>query len=96
MIIPILLIINILILLTFIRFFIRRKKILIYLMRLEFLILYLFLRLILHLIYISHPLSFRIYILVIGACEARLGLRLLINISRFKGNDILTSASIKF
>lgn len=35
------------------------------------------------------------FILILGACEARLALRLLINLTRFKGNDMLTNKSIK-
>lgn len=35
------------------------------------------------------PLSISFYLLVLGACEARLGLTLLVTMTRFTGRDIL-------
>lgn len=92
----ILIIPNSLLTLRLIRFFLRRKKVLICLLRLEFILLNLFFIIILTLRYIRQPLSHSIFILVLGACEARLGLRLVINITRFKGNDMLTKKYFKF
>lgn len=42
----------------------------------------------------SINLSLRIIILTLGACEARLGLRLIVKISRLYGTDILKSLTI--
>jgi NADH:ubiquinone oxidoreductase subunit K len=42
------------------------------------------------------PSSYSIFILVLGACEARLGLSILINVTRFKGNDMITLEALKY
>ena len=89
--IPILLLI-----LRLIRFFLRRKKVIMCLLRLEFILLNRFFLLIIILYSTKQPISHSMFMLVLGACEARLGLRLLINITRFQGNDLLKNTHSKF
>ena len=75
--------------LSIIRIFFFRKKLLIILITLEFVLLRIFLILIILLTLYFQPPSLAFFILVLGACEARLGLRILIILVRFKGRDIL-------
>lgn len=76
-------------LIALLRFFLRRKKFILMLIRLEFMLLILFFLFILSLHRSRKPLSYSLVLLVFGACEARLGLRLLISMIRSKGNDMV-------
>ena len=71
------------------RIFIFRKQILITLIRLEIVTLTLFIRLIFKLARLSQPISIAFFILILGACEASLALRLIVIMTRLKGRDIL-------
>lgn len=79
-----------------IRFFISRKKTLIIIIRLELILLFLFLNILTILKFNFINISPRFYILVLGACEASIILRILIILTRFKGNDMLTKSKVKF
>lgn len=73
------------------RIYFSRKKILSCLIILEIVILRLFLIVTIKFSQLNQPIAVCFYILIFGACEARLALRLLIIITRLKGNDILRS-----
>lgn len=88
--------IRVLIITRIISFFLARKKVIMCLLSLEFIVLNMFLAIIYLITIIDQIMSYSIFILVLGACEARLGLRLIINITRFKGNDILSKPFSKF
>lgn len=88
--------IRVLIIIRIISFFLARKKVIICLLSLEFIVLNIFLAIVYTITVINQIMSYSIFILVLGACEARLGLRLIINITRFKGNDILSKPFSKF
>lgn len=79
----------IILILSLIRLLYFRKKILIRLIILEFMVLNLFITLIIIFVEFNQPLSISFYLLILGACETRLRLSLLIIITRFKGNDML-------
>lgn len=66
-----------------------RKQLLIILIRLEFVVLSLFITLVVTQNQLSQPISISFFILILGACETRIALRLLVMITRFKGTDIL-------
>lgn len=89
-------ILSIILTLGLLSFFTSRKKLLICLLSLEFMLLGIFLLIIFKFSVIQQSISNSIFILVLGACEARLGLSLLINIARFKGNDMLRKMVLKF
>lgn len=67
-----------------------RKQFLMSLLSLELIVLSLFLGLLFIFGLFLKPVSFAFYLLVLGACEASLGLRLLVNIVRLGGNDMLS------
>lgn len=78
---------------SFIAFIIQRTHLLISLLCLEGIILSLVLlipRILSHSNIFSSTL-FAVILLTLGACEARLGLRLIVNISRSYGSDIIKS-----
>lgn len=66
-----------------------RKQLLLRLLSLEVVLLGLFLFFVLVFTCIDKPVSFTFYLLVLGACEARLGLSLLVVLVRVVGNDVL-------
>lgn len=66
-----------------------RKQFLVSLLSLELVVLGLFLGVSFFIRIISHPVSISFYLLVFGACEARLGLRLLVGMVRLVGGDML-------
>lgn len=78
-----------------ISFIIQRSHLLIALLCLEGIILVLVLLIpsFLYLANMTNILVFALIILTMGACEARIGLRILVNISRSHGTDILNSVS---
>ena len=73
-----------------VRAFYFRKQFLIRLLRIEFIMLILFIRTILRIRIFGKPTSSAFYLLIIGACEASLGLRLLVGLIRLGGGDILS------
>lgn len=73
-----------------VRAFYFRKQFLISLLSLELVVLSLFLGMLFIFGLFLKPVSFAFYLLVLGACEARLGLSLLVNIVRLGGNDMLS------
>lgn len=70
-----------------------RKQLLVGLLGLELVNLILFLGVILKFYYCGQFISYSFFLLILGACEARLGLRLIISMTRFKGNDMLRELS---
>jgi len=66
-----------------------RKQFLVSLLSLEFVVLGLFLGRIITLRVLDRCPSLALYVLVLGACEARLGLRLLVSMTRIRGGDML-------
>lgn len=70
--------------------FFYRKQLLIRLLRLEMLTLGLFMSMALGLMGCDKSVSLSFFILVLGACEASLGLVIIVNIARLKGRDILS------
>nr|YP_002456342.1 NADH dehydrogenase subunit 4L [Watersipora subtorquata]ABY55227.1 NADH dehydrogenase subunit 4L [Watersipora subtorquata] len=87
--------INFLLFISMMSFFIMRKKILMYLLSLEFILLNIFFMTIITFSMMNVTLSYSIFILVLGACEASLGLSMVINMTRFTGNDMLTKKYLK-
>ena len=83
-------------LITLLAFIIQRSHLLIALLCLEGIILTLVLLIpsFLYLSNINNILIFALIILTIGACEARIGLRILVNISRAYGTDLFKSISL--
>lgn len=67
-----------------------RKQFLVSLLSLELVVLGLFLGVSFCIRMIGHPVSISFYLLVFGACEASLGLRLLVSIVRLAGRDMLS------
>lgn len=59
------------------------------LLRLELIVLSLFLGFVVYLIGLDAPVTFTLYLLVLGACEATLGLCLLVRLVRLVGRDML-------
>ena len=78
---------------SLIRIYFLRKKLLLILLTLEFTVLRLFLLTILTLNIFNQTPSIAFFLLTLGACEARLGLSLIVTIVRFKGNDMLRITS---
>jgi len=66
-----------------------RKQLLLCLISLEFLVLGLFLGFIVMISIFDRSVPITLYLLVIGACEAALGLCMLVNLVRLVGNDML-------
>lgn len=66
-----------------------RKQLLLRLLRLEVVLLGLFLFFVFVFACMGKPISFSFYLLVVGACEASLGLSLLVVLVRVIGNDVL-------
>jgi NADH:ubiquinone oxidoreductase subunit K len=66
-----------------------RKQLLLCLISLEFLVLALFLGFIGAISSFDSNIPVTLYLLVIGACEASLGLCILVNLVRLVGNDML-------
>lgn len=64
------------------------------LLRLELLVLSIFLGLVRLIIVTSNPIAFSFYLLVLGACEATLGLCLLVTFVRTLGNDVLSNMEV--
>lgn len=64
------------------------------LLRLEFIVLGMFIGVIFLLGCSGKPFSISFYLLVLGACEASLGLRLIVRIVRFRGGDMLSFLSL--
>lgn len=71
-----------------------RKQLLLSLLSLEFMVLSLFLGFVVFLVTLGSPVSFTIYLLVLGACEATLGLCLLVGFVRLVGSDMLSKVSL--
>ncbi len=69
--------------------FYMRRFLLVSLISLEFVLLNLFIATLMVLSLYGQPISIGFYILILGACEASLGLSLTVMISRFKGSDML-------
>lgn len=69
------------------------KHLLNILLRLEFIVLSLFIFLFIYLNFISYEQYFRIYFLVFSVCEGVLGLSILVSIIRSHGNDYFLSFS---
>lgn len=67
-----------------------RKQLLVSLLSLEFMVLGLFIGVIFVLGRLGKPFSISFYLLVLGACEASLGLRLMVRMVRFRGGDMLS------
>jgi NADH:ubiquinone oxidoreductase subunit K len=66
-----------------------RKQLLLSLLSLELVLLGLFLSFIFIFVFMGKPVCFSFYLLVLGACEASLGLSLLVVLVRVVGNDML-------
>lgn len=66
-----------------------QKQIILRLISLEFIVLGLFLGLVFYFLLLGLPISFAFYIIVLSACEASLGLRLLVCITSHSGSDLL-------
>lgn len=64
------------------------------LLRLEFIVLGLFLRFVSVIGRLDKRVSFTFYLLILGACEARVGLCLLVVLTRYIGRDTLRVRSI--
>lgn len=77
-----------------IRTYFFRKQLLLRLVRLEFLVLSLFLGFVSFLGCVGGFLCVTFYFLVLGACEATLGLCLLVNFVRLFGRDMLSSVNL--
>lgn len=71
-----------------------RKQLLLSLLSLEFMILALFLGFVCFLSILGKSVSVTIYLLVLGACEATLGLCLLVRFVRLVGSDMLRKVSL--
>lgn len=71
-----------------------RKQLLISLLRLEFIVLGIFIGVIFLLGCLGKPFSIAFYLLVLGACEASLGLSLMVRMVRFSGGDMLNFLSL--
>lgn len=71
-----------------------RKQFLIVLLRLEFVVLGLFLSFIFFLSLVGKSVSLSFFLLILGACEASLGLSLLVSMVRLNGRDMLRSLSV--
>lgn len=72
----------------------RRKHLLSILLRLEFIVLILFLLIFIYLHYINYELYFRIIFLTFRVCEGALGLSILVSLIRTHGNDNFQSFRI--
>jgi len=79
---------------SIIRAFYHRKQLIITLLRLELVLLRIFILMFLIFINKGQPISTRFYLLILGACEASLGLRILVVLTRIKGRDILRLLNI--
>lgn len=77
-----------------ISFVINRKHLLSILLRLEFIVLSLFIMLLLFLNFLNYELYFRILFLTFRVCEGALGVSILVSIIRTHGNDYFNSFSI--
>jgi NADH-ubiquinone oxidoreductase chain 4L len=77
-----------------ISFVINRKHLLSILLRLEFIVLSLFLLLLIFLNFLNYELYFRILFLTFRVCEGALGVSILVSIIRTHGNDYFNSFSI--
>lgn len=75
-------------------FVINRKHLLSTLLRLEFIVLSLFLIIVFFLRYFSYELYFRMFFLIFRVCEGALGVSILVSIIRTHGNDYFNSFSI--
>lgn len=84
------------IIIALLRVFIARKKTLMIIIRLELILLLIFVNILMTLKTNHYRISPRFYILVLGACEASLVLRIIIILTRFKGNDMLTKNLMKY
>lgn len=71
-----------------------RKHLLIILLRLEFIVLIIYILLVLYLNIMIYELSFRIFFLTISVCEGALGLSILVSMIRTHGNDYFQCYSI--
>lgn len=76
------------------RAFFFRKQLLMSLLRLEFIVLGMFIGVIFLLGWSGKPFSVAFYLLVLGACEASLGLSLMVRMVRFSGGDMLSFLSL--
>lgn len=66
-----------------------RRQLLVVLVGLEIVGLVLFLIIMMFFSNFSQPMALPFYVLILGACEARLGLSLFVMVTRLKGSDIL-------
>lgn len=71
----------------------KRKHLLCTLLRLEFIVLILFLLLLIYLNILNYEVYFRIFFLSFCVCEGVLGLSILVSIVRTHGNDYFQSFS---
>jgi NADH:ubiquinone oxidoreductase subunit K len=71
-----------------------RKQLLVCLISLEFLVLALFLGFVMVMSFLNRCIPITLYLLVIGACEATLGLCMLVNLVRLVGNDTLREVQL--
>nr|UUC08045.1 NADH dehydrogenase subunit 4L [Cupuladria biporosa] len=74
--------------------FFTRKQLMITMLSLELILLMLFMLTMTMMWQLNMAVSITFYILVMGACEASISLSLLINMTRFKGNDKLNSMNM--
>lgn len=68
-----------------------RKHLLVTLLRLEFIVLVLYLSVYFYLCGFNHRLFFVVYFLIFSVCEGSLGLSILVSIIRSHGNDYFRS-----
>lgn len=73
-----------------------RRKVLVILLSLETANLIIFAALMVALFHLGQPISFAFFLLIMGACEAALGLSLIITMTRSKGSDFVRSTSSNF
>nr|YP_005089256.1 NADH dehydrogenase subunit 4L [Flustra foliacea]AEX16061.1 NADH dehydrogenase subunit 4L [Flustra foliacea] len=71
-----------------------RKQLLVVLLSMEFVLLSLFVLVVLVYSSFGQSVSTSFYILILGACEASLGLSLLVVMTRIKGMDMLSLLSL--
>jgi NADH-ubiquinone oxidoreductase chain 4L len=71
-----------------------RKHLLVTLLRLEFIVLVLYLSIYFYLCKFSYRLFFVVYFLVFSVCEGALGLSVLVSIIRRHGNDYFQSYNV--
>lgn len=76
------------------RVFYFRKQLILRLLRVELIILGLFLGYVFIMGDLGKRVALTFYLLVLGACEASLGLSLLVVLTRYLGRDILNSRAI--